>query len=95
MLSLKGRVDMMIDLLEKKGAHVHVPRRDRDYAVTAGLRMLVSRHLVDEDAAGFFRIAKGEERVIAYYANSIAHHFAEMPLKSPRRETSSVFGNVF
>lgn len=77
MLSLKGRVDMMIDRLELKGAHVHVPRRDRDYAVTAGLRMLVMRRLVSEDDAGFFRISKGEERVIAYYANSIAHHFAE------------------
>ena len=78
LLSLKGRVDMMIDRLEAKGAHVHVPRKDRDYAVTAGLRMLVMRHLVTEDDSGYYRIAKGEERMIAYYANSITHHFVEV-----------------
>ncbi len=75
LLSLKARVDAMIDLLEAKGAHVHVPRRDRDYAVTAGLRSLASRHIVQEDAGGLFRIAAGEERLVAYYANAIAHHF--------------------
>ena len=75
LLSMKARVDALIDRLEAKGAHVHVPRKDRDYAVTAGLRMLVLRHLVSEDMGGVFRIAKGEDRVIAYYANSIAHHF--------------------
>ena len=75
LLSLKGRVDVMIDRLETKGAHVHVPRRDRDYAVAAGLRSLVSRHIVAEDQGGLFRIAAGEERLVAYYANAIAHHF--------------------
>jgi glycerol-3-phosphate O-acyltransferase len=75
LLSLKARVDAMIDKLEAKGAHVHVPRRDRDYAVTAGLRSLASRHIVLEDAGGMFRIAAGEERLVAYYANAIAHHF--------------------
>jgi glycerol-3-phosphate O-acyltransferase len=75
LLSLKARVDAMIDRLEAKGAHVHVPRRDRDYAVTAGLRSLASRHIVLEDAGGVFRIAAGEERLVAYYANAIAHHF--------------------
>jgi glycerol-3-phosphate O-acyltransferase len=74
-LSLKARVDAKIDALEAKGAHVHIPRRDRDYAVTAGLRSLVSRRIVSEDLAGVFRIAKGEDRLVAYYANAIAHHF--------------------
>jgi glycerol-3-phosphate O-acyltransferase len=77
LLSLKGKVDAMIDRLETKGAYVHVPRKDRDYAVTAGLRSLASRHIVQEDAGGMFRIAKGEERLVAYYANAIAHHFSE------------------
>jgi glycerol-3-phosphate O-acyltransferase len=75
LLSLKARVDAMIDRLEAKGAHVHVPRRDRDYAVTAGLRSLASRHIVLEDAGGVSTIAAGEERLVAYYANAIAHHF--------------------
>jgi glycerol-3-phosphate O-acyltransferase len=80
LLSLKGKVDAMIDRLEAKGAHVHVPRRDRDYAVTAGLRSLASRHIVSEDAGGVFRIAAGEERLVAYYANAVAHHFADARL---------------
>ena len=79
LLSLKGRVDAMIDRLDAEGAHVHVPRRDRDYAVTAGLRSLASRHIVVEDAGGMFRIAVREERLVAYYANAIAHHFDAQP----------------
>jgi glycerol-3-phosphate O-acyltransferase len=75
LLSLKAKVDALIDRLEANGAHVHVPRRDRDYAVTAGLRSLASRHIVREDAGGMFSIAAGEERLVAYYANSVAHHF--------------------
>ncbi len=76
-LSLKAKVDAKIDKLEAKGAHVHIPRRDRDYAVTAGLRSLVSRRIVSEDMAGVFRIAKGEDRLVAYYANAIRHHFED------------------
>ena len=74
--ALKAKVAALIDLLEEKNAHVHVPRKDRDYAVTAGLRSLVSRHIVSEDAGGVFRVGQGEERLVAYYANAIAHHFA-------------------
>jgi glycerol-3-phosphate O-acyltransferase len=81
LLSLKAKVDALIDRLEAKGAHVHVPRRDRDYAVTAGLRSLAFRHIVSEDAGGMFRIAAGEERLVAYYANAIAHHFTAEPVK--------------
>ncbi len=76
MLSLKAGVDRLMDRLEAKGVHVHVPRSDRDYAVTAGLRMFTLRHLVEEDADGVFRITKGEERLVSYYANSLAHYDA-------------------
>ena len=34
--------------LEAAGAHVYIPRRDQDYAIVAGLRMLTLRHLVEE-----------------------------------------------
>ncbi len=74
MLSLKAGVDRLMDRLEAQGVHVHVPRSDRDYAVTAGLRMFTLRHLVEEDADGVFRISKGEERLVFYYANSLAHY---------------------
>ena len=76
MLSLKARVDALIDRLEAGGVHVHVPRADRDYAVTAGLRMFTLRNLVVE-TDGVFRIVSGEETLIAYYANSLSHHLAE------------------
>lgn len=73
LLSLKARVDQLIDRLENAGSHVYVPRADRDYAVTAGLRMLELRHIVLLDEDGFYRIADGEKTVVAYYANAIAH----------------------
>ena len=74
MLSLKAAVDRLMDRLDRLGVHVHVPRSDRDYAVTAGLRMFTLRKLVEEDADGVFRVVKGEERLVAYYANSLAHY---------------------
>jgi glycerol-3-phosphate O-acyltransferase len=71
-LAIKGRVHELLGELEAAGAHVYVPRRDLDYAVTVGLRMLTARHLVREED-GIFRANPQELRVLAYYANSIAH----------------------
>ncbi|HEX9937685.1 MAG TPA: 1-acyl-sn-glycerol-3-phosphate acyltransferase [Longimicrobium sp.] len=71
-LAIKGRVHDLLGELEAAGAHVYVPRRDLDYAVTVGLRMLTARHLVHEED-GIFRANPHELRVLAYYANSIAH----------------------
>ncbi len=53
-------------------AHVHIPRGDLDYAVEAGLRLLVLRRLVTETPEGL-AVTPGEEAVLAYYANSIRH----------------------
>ena len=50
----------------------YVPRADRDYAIAAGLEMLTLRHAVDE-ADGLYTVRADEARLIAYYANSIAH----------------------
>jgi glycerol-3-phosphate O-acyltransferase len=72
-LELKARVFALAQAAEAAGARVYVPRRDLDYAVAVGLRMLTLRHLVAEDADGLFRPAPGEEAVLRYYANSIAH----------------------
>jgi glycerol-3-phosphate O-acyltransferase len=77
LLSLKSGVDQLIDRLETLGVSVHIPRSDRDYAVTAGLRMFTLRRLVTEDADGLYRVAKGEELLVAYYANSLAHYGAD------------------
>ena len=71
-LELKTEVAALIARVEARGAHVYVPRTDRDYALTVGLRMLTLRHLVSE-RDGLFSANPDELTVLAYYANSIAH----------------------
>ena len=71
-LELKADVLALIAQVEARGAHVYVPRTDRDYALTVGLRMLTLRHLVTE-RDGLFAAHPQELKVLAYYANSIAH----------------------
>ena len=71
-LELKADVLALIERVEARGAHVYVPRTDRDYALTVGLRMLTLRHLVTEQA-GLFSAHPAELKVLVYYANSIAH----------------------
>ncbi len=73
LLSIKAGAGQMMDELTKAGAHVYLPRADRDYAVEAGLRMLVLRHAVSLGEDGSYRIAEGEEALVAYYANAIEH----------------------
>lgn len=71
-LALKAEVQALIERVEEQGAHVYVPRTDRDYALSVGLRMLTLRHLVIE-AEGLYRANAAELKVLAYYANSIGH----------------------
>lgn len=71
-LELKAAVNTLMNDIEATGAHVYVPRGDRDYAVDVGLRMLVLRHLVLE-ADGLYRAHDGELPLLRYYAHSIAH----------------------
>ncbi|WP_420126968.1 1-acyl-sn-glycerol-3-phosphate acyltransferase [Longimicrobium sp.] len=79
-LEIKGCVADLVDEVEAGGGRVYVPRRDMDYAVTVGLRMLTMRHLVLE-ADGLFAANPRELPVLRYYANSIAHLVpAEAPL---------------
>lgn len=58
--------------IEAAGAHVYLPRSDRDYALTVGLRMLTLRRIVLE-RDGLFVVNPDEGRLLAYYANSIVH----------------------
>jgi glycerol-3-phosphate O-acyltransferase len=79
-LEIKGAVADLVDEVESCRGRVYVPRRDMDYAVTVGLRMLTMRHLVLE-ADGLFTANPRELPVLRYYANSIAHLIpAEAPL---------------
>lgn len=72
-LELKAELHRLIGALEGAGARIYVPRRDRDYALTVGLRMLVLRKLVEEGADGLFSAREEEMALLRYYANSIAH----------------------
>jgi len=71
-LELKAEVGRLLEALDRSKAHVYVPRSDFDYAINVGLRMLLSRHLVD-DADGLYLAREKELAVLRYYANSIAH----------------------
>lgn len=75
-LEIKAKVQALIDELDHDGIYVHIPRSDRDYAVTVGLRMLVLRHLVTE-SDGLYRAENGETAILNYYANGISHFFRE------------------
>ncbi len=74
---LKSAVFSLMDRLEADGAHVHIPRDDRDYALAAGLRMLALRHMIDASELGQYRANAGERLLLQYYANSIAHLLRE------------------
>jgi glycerol-3-phosphate O-acyltransferase len=78
-LELKARVLDLTRRLSAGGAHVHIPRGDLEYAIEVGLRMLRLRHLVAE-AEGLYRAEPGEEPLLRYYANSIAHLLAAAPV---------------
>ena len=71
-MELKGEVVRLVDQLQARGAHVYVPRKDFDYAVNVGLRMLRLRRLVGE-REGLYYAQSEELPLLRYYANSIAH----------------------
>ncbi len=71
-LEIKSAVEALIERLEAAGAHIYIPRRDRDYAITAGLRSMLTRHLVRE-RDGLYAADPAEAKLLSYYANSIAH----------------------
>jgi len=75
---IKTEVGALVQRLQADGARIYVPRQDWDYAVSAGLRMLVQRHLVDE-AGGLYRPRVAEAPMLRYDANSIAHLLPVLP----------------
>ena len=74
-LELKSRAFRLMGELETAGAHVYIPRRDQDYAIVAGLRMLTLRHLIAEED-GLYAAVPAELPLLRYYASSIAHLIA-------------------
>ena len=71
---VKSGIADLIEKLEKRSVHVHIPRADHDYASGAGLRMLTLRHIVEQSEDGLYRANPKEMILLRYYANSIAHH---------------------
>jgi glycerol-3-phosphate O-acyltransferase len=77
-IELKTEVERIVERLERAGTRVYVPRRDLDYALDAGLRMLLMRHLVEEKE-GAYVVCEKELPLLRYYANSIAHLVEDEP----------------
>jgi glycerol-3-phosphate O-acyltransferase len=79
-IELKAEVEALVDLLDRSAARVYVPRRDLDYALDVGLRMLLMRHLVEEKD-GAYLARENELPLLRYYANSIAHLVIDQPAR--------------
>ncbi len=77
-LDLKAEVHRLIAELTAVGAHIYIPRRDHDYAVDVGLRMLMLRHFVEEKD-GLYTANSDNIPLLQYYANSIRHLFPVHP----------------
>lgn len=71
-LEIKAAALVLLRDWEAHGAHIYIPRRDQDYAIGVGLRMLTLRHVVEE-GDGLFQAVPENLPVLAYYANSVAH----------------------
>ena len=72
LFDLKTEVARLLDRLHEHGAHIYIPRKDFDYAVNVGLRMLRLRRVVGE-RDGLVYAESEETALLRYYANSIAH----------------------
>jgi len=72
-LALKARTQELMEHFEARGAKLYVPRGDRDYAISVGLRMLALRRLVEESANGLFTVVAAERPMLVYYANAVTH----------------------
>ncbi len=88
-LEWNAEAQRLIERLEAAGVHVYVPRRDRDYAIVVGLRMLTLRHLVAE-RGGLYRARPEELPLLRYYANSIAHLVSGLSSAGSDREPTTV-----
>jgi glycerol-3-phosphate O-acyltransferase len=73
---IKAAAGRLIATLEAAGARLYLPRGDLDYALSAGLRMLRLRRLVDEGVDGLYSMREAEQPLLRYYANSIVHLLA-------------------
>lgn len=78
-LEVKSHTLRLIEHLIARGAHLYIPRRDHDYMISAGLRMLLLRRIVTQQN-GLLSTTPSEQPILSYYANSIAHLFEPITL---------------
>lgn len=69
---LRNAVFNLLQLLEQKGYRAYIPRGDREYAVTVGIRMLTLRQILTEND-GLYTANANDLPILRYYANSISH----------------------
>jgi glycerol-3-phosphate O-acyltransferase len=90
-LEIKAATKALMDRLSRAGAKVYIPRRDEDYAVGAGLRMLTLRRLLALGEDGLYRATPEELPLLRYYANAIAEVVeraegpSELETRTPQR----------
>jgi glycerol-3-phosphate O-acyltransferase len=87
-LEIKSAACELLRDWEAHGAHIYIPRHDRDYAIGVGLRMLTLRRIVEE-RDGLFRPVPENLPVLAYYANSVAHFAGEVAHAIPVEQAAS------
>ena len=73
---VEARVNLLITRLQAKGAPVYVSAKGRVETILNALNMLQIRRLVVE-SQGIYQTAPGEDDMLGYYANSIAHWVPE------------------
>jgi len=89
LIELKSCVLEMLDELESRGYRAYIPRGDYNYAVDVGVRMLTLRNILIDDA-GMLSARPGEQAIINYYANSIAHLFRSKQMKQSSNKADSM-----
>ena len=69
---ITAKCNRSLERLLAKGAYMHIPHKNFEYAVEVGLRMLVLRKaiILEHDK---YRLDPKELQLITYYANAIAH----------------------
>lgn len=87
-LEIKSAACELLRDWEAHGAHIYIPRHDRDYAIGVGLRMLTLRRIVEE-RDGLFRAVPENLPVLAYYANSVAHFAGAVARAVPLEEPAA------
>ena len=63
-LEIKAHAWSLMEALVERGAYVHIPRADHDYAITVGLRMLVLRRFVEGKRRALPRARAGARHAV-------------------------------